>query len=126
MGWCRSEERCASQAPKPTPSAPLQNRNNQRKKLAGKRRLLKTRVTARYHSNRAMQHRHLTHQDYTLAAIDDIIDRGKRGDWEELAMAAIEDPSLYNKIARVCAAHISDPYAQRYFFWEHYVRRHTT
>ncbi|MEI2691809.1 MAG: hypothetical protein V9H69_19750 [Anaerolineae bacterium] len=30
-----------------------------------------------------MQHRHLTHEQYTLAAIDDIIARGKRRDWAE-------------------------------------------
>ena len=36
-----------------------------------------------------MQHRHLTHEQYTLAAIDDIIARGKRRDWAELRQAAL-------------------------------------
>jgi len=34
-----------------------------------------------------MYHRHLTHQDFTLAAIDDLIARGKRQDWAELRQA---------------------------------------
>ncbi len=35
-----------------------------------------------------MQHRHLTHERYTLAAIDDIIARGKRRDWAELRLCS--------------------------------------
>lgn len=31
-----------------------------------------------------MLHRHLTHQQLTLAAIDDVIARGKHADWAEL------------------------------------------
>lgn len=71
-----------------------------------------------------MLHRHLNHQEFTLAAIDDIIDRGRRSDWEELASVALANPVLFNKIAQVCAAHTQDPYAQRYYFWEHYARLH--
>ncbi len=71
-----------------------------------------------------MLHRHLTHQEFTLAAIDDIIDRGRRSDWEELARTALADPLLLDKIAQVCAAHTKDPFAQRYYFWEHYARLH--
>ena len=74
----------------------------------------------------SMQHRHLTHQDYSLAAIDDIIGRGKRQDWAALRTALLTDPSVRAKILRVCAAHIADPYAQRYHFWNHYAGRTTT
>jgi hypothetical protein len=70
-----------------------------------------------------MNHRHLTHQEYTLAAIDDIIARGKRRDWAALRTALLTDPSIREKVLRVCAAHIADPYAQRYHFWNHYAER---
>ena len=73
-----------------------------------------------------MQHRHLNHQEFTLAAIDDLIGRGKRGDWTKLRLAALNDQSLMLKIVRVCQAHIADPYAQRYHFWKQYVERKLT
>ncbi len=73
--------------------------------------------------NHGMIHRHLTHQQFTLAAIDDIIGRGKRKDWAELRQAALADPVLMEKILRVCQAHVTDPYAQRYHFWKHYAER---
>lgn len=72
-----------------------------------------------------MLHRHLTHQSFTLAAIDDIIARGKRRDWAALRTAMLRDPAIQAKVLRVCAAHVSDPYAQRYHFWKHYAERHT-
>jgi len=36
-----------------------------------------------------MLHRHLNHQTFTLAAIDDVIDRGDKADWLELRRAAL-------------------------------------
>jgi hypothetical protein len=69
-----------------------------------------------------MTHRHLNHQKYTLAAIDDIIARGRRPDWEVLRKALLADPSLAAKIKRVCQPHLNDAYAQRYHFWNHYVQ----
>ena len=65
-----------------------------------------------------MLHRHLTHQQFTLAAIDDIIARGKRQDWAELRKAALADRAILEKILRVCQAHVADPHAQRYHFWK--------
>jgi len=44
-----------------------------------------------------MWHRHLTHQQFTLAAIDDIIARGKRQDWAELRKAALADRAVLEK-----------------------------
>ncbi len=67
-----------------------------------------------------MVHRHLNHQELTLAAIDDVISRGKRQDWEELRRAALTDPSFFKKILQVCRAHVADPRAQRYHFWKYY------
>ncbi|MEW6220184.1 MAG: hypothetical protein AB1634_11715 [Thermodesulfobacteriota bacterium] len=69
-----------------------------------------------------MEHRHLTHRQYTLAAIDDIISRGRRQDWIALRDAIRTSPPLAEKVLAVCAAHTSDQYAQRYHFWDHYVR----
>ena len=71
-----------------------------------------------------MLHRHLNHQELTLAAIDDVIARGKRRDWAELRGEAFEDRALMEKVLRVCQAHVADPYAQRYHFWKQYVERH--
>ena len=69
-----------------------------------------------------MQHRHLNHQRFTLAAIDDIVARGKWADWAELRAAALAEPSLLDGIERVCRRRTVDPYAQRHHFWLNYVR----
>jgi hypothetical protein len=70
-----------------------------------------------------MRHRHLSHQDFTLAAIDDVISRGRRSDWEALRRAVLANDSLRGKIRQVCQARVTDPYAQRYHFWMHYVQQ---
>ena len=49
-----------------------------------------------------MLHRHLNHQHFTLAAIDDIIARGKRKDWSELRRADLSDISVLEKVLRMC------------------------
>lgn len=69
-----------------------------------------------------MKHRHLNHEGFTLASIDDIIARGNRQEWVELRNAA-QDPAIAQKILRVCEAHANNPYAQRYHLWRHYVSR---
>ena len=71
-----------------------------------------------------MLHRHLKHQGFTLAAIDDVILRGRWGDWAELRRAVLADRSLLDKVERVCLAHTADPYAQRHHFWLHYAQEH--
>lgn len=70
-----------------------------------------------------MEHRHVNHQDFTTAAIDDIIDRGNRLDWADLRDSAASNPAILEKILRVCAAHVADPYAQRYHLWRLYAAR---
>lgn len=70
---------------------------------------------------KTMEHRHLNHQRYTRAAIDDVIARGKRVDWEVLRQAVLSDPAISEKIRAVCQPRIVDPYAQRYHFWMNYV-----
>jgi hypothetical protein len=54
-----------------------------------------------------MKHRHLNHEDFTLAAIDDIIERGELPEWQPLMAAIREDP--YGEVARktlqICGAH---------------------
>ncbi len=44
-----------------------------------------------------MKHRHLTHEASTLAAIEDILARGRMPDWEPLIAAIEDDP--YGEIA---------------------------
>ncbi|MCC8993452.1 MAG: hypothetical protein LM550_07135 [Candidatus Contendobacter sp.] len=71
-----------------------------------------------------MLHRHLNHQQFTLAAIDDGIARGKRRDWADLRRAALADRAVLEKALRVCQVHVADVYAQRYHFWMRYAERH--
>lgn len=71
-----------------------------------------------------MEHRHLNHQRYTAAAIDDVISRGKWRDWADLRLAALADAELLDKIEQVCRPRIADPYAQRHHFWMNYVSAH--
>lgn len=67
-----------------------------------------------------MRHRHLAHEKFTLAAIDDVMARGRMRDWLELREATTKDPRLLQKILRLCEPQLIDPYAQRYYFWKHY------
>jgi len=68
-----------------------------------------------------MRHRHLNHQHFTLAAIDDVISRGQLQDWVELRSEVLADSELLDDVERICRRYISDPYAQRYHFWMNYV-----
>jgi hypothetical protein len=71
-----------------------------------------------------MLHRHLNHEQYTLAALDDVIDRGKREDWAQLRSVALKDRAIMEKILRITLAHAEDTYAQRYHFWRRYAEEH--
>ena len=77
-----------------------------------------------WYNRRQMNHRHIIETETpSLAAIDDVIDRGGASDWRVLKARADADSSLLKKIVRVCAAKISDPYAQRYHLWDYYAKR---
>ncbi len=70
-----------------------------------------------------MLHRHINQQQFSLAAIDDIIARGKKKDWIELRNTVLSDRDVLEKVMRVCQVYITDPYAQRYHFWKQYAER---
>ena len=74
----------------------------------------------------SMLHRHLNHEKFSVPAIDDVIARGKRADWEELREAILDDPSLLETVRGICLQFVHDPYAQRYHFWLRYVRERET
>lgn len=74
--------------------------------------------------NTTMRHRHLNHDNLTMAAIDDVIGRGQLSAWKVLRLALLHQPRVRDKVLRVCGARISDPCAQRYHFWKHYAEAH--
>jgi hypothetical protein len=51
-----------------------------------------------------MKHRHLTHEELTPAAIEDILDRGRMADWEPLVTAIQADPygAIAEKTQELC------------------------
>lgn len=73
-----------------------------------------------------MQHRHLNHQDFTLAAVDDIIRRGGWRDWVSLRRAAHRDRAVLSRILSLCGS-ATEPDAQegaqRITFWRKYAER---
>jgi hypothetical protein len=71
----------------------------------------------------SMKHRHLNDNSLTLAAIDDVIERGQRESWAFLFAAVDSSPEIRSRVLRVCEAHISDNFAQRYHFWNNYASR---
>lgn len=75
-------------------------------------------------------HRHLNHQGVTLAAIDDVIERGTMDDWLEMARALRTNPALLGKVRRICNARLSanDPEVdeQNYRFWSNYVAKQSS
>ncbi|PIV33110.1 MAG: hypothetical protein COS34_09485 [Lysobacterales bacterium CG02_land_8_20_14_3_00_62_12] len=71
-----------------------------------------------------MRHRHLNHQRLSLAAIDDVIRRGRWQDWVGLRHAVLEDQSVLEQVEQICRPQLADPYAQRHHFWMHYVQAH--
>lgn len=73
---------------------------------------------------KSVQHRHLNHQAFTPAAVDDIISRGRWQDWAEMRRGILANRSLLDVVEQVCRQYIADPYAQRHHFWMNYVRQH--
>lgn len=54
-----------------------------------------------------MRHRHLTQDGYSLAAIDDILERGTLAHWRELLDVVEGEPfgAVAEGILRICRAH---------------------
>ncbi len=74
-----------------------------------------------------MLHRHLREGGLTLAAIDDIVVRGRLDDWLGLRAALRADPALAGRALEMFRRRQSDAGAsQRYSFWVHYAARLTT
>jgi hypothetical protein len=78
-----------------------------------------------------MEHRHLIGDSLSLAAIDDIIERGRRSDWARLGQAALGDggDEIVRKIERLCAARRASAGAegrrppQSFTAWECFIAR---
>jgi hypothetical protein len=78
-----------------------------------------------------MEHRHLQGDTLSLAAIDDIIERGQRDDWARLSRAASTDTSgqVIERIERVCASRRANAEAadeapsQSFTAWECFIER---
>lgn len=68
-------------------------------------------------------HRHLNHEAYTPAAIEDVIARGKRPHWAALRRAALADRAVLQAVLKVAQARAQDPSAQRFHFWKRYAER---
>ena len=70
-----------------------------------------------------MNHRHLQHDELTLAAIDDIIERGTRSAWAELGRAVEKDLIVRSKTQQITNSRIkANPLNQRFAFWNYYVQ----
>jgi hypothetical protein len=68
----------------------------------------------------------LDNPGFSLAAIDDMISRGRWRDWADLRRAVLSDRALLDKVERVCRHYASDPCAQRHHFWMRYAEEHRT
>jgi len=73
-----------------------------------------------------MLHRHLTHDQPTPAAIDDIIERGLLPDWIRLARVVRADPQgeVATTIRRICEQRLQDDLTPRQSlaFWRNYIK----
>ena len=63
-----------------------------------------------------MLHRQLDAPGYTLAAIDDVIERGKRDDWLDVAQALRDDPDVRVKVRHIATAR-SEQSTIHHEFW---------
>jgi hypothetical protein len=69
-----------------------------------------------------MRHRHIVTNEYTLTAIDDIIERGLLRDWLELRNAVCSSASVAYDVRHVCAHQISrSDFPSRYIFWNNFL-----
>ena len=69
-----------------------------------------------------MNHRHITDNEYSLAAIDSIIERGQRKDWALLQISMRDNADLCRKVLRIASHNLEHPYTIRYHYWYHFAR----
>lgn len=67
-----------------------------------------------------MEHRHLSHRRYTLAAIDDILENGTLADWRPLLERVRRDPhgEVAEKVLQVLRGH---DLAETGSFWRAFI-----
>jgi hypothetical protein len=71
-----------------------------------------------------LEHRHITDigPEYSLAAIDSVIERGQRKDWALLQITMRDNLDLCRKILHVAEHNLEHPYTIRYHYWRHFAR----
>lgn len=69
-----------------------------------------------------MKHRHLNHERFTLAAIDDILERGTLADWLPLLRKVADEPNgpAAERVQRVVAHH---PMYGTSHVWRRFIER---
>ena len=71
-----------------------------------------------------MQHRHIVTGEYTLTAIDDVIERGLLRDWLELRDAVRSSADLARDVKHVCEHQKPrSDFPSRYVFWSNLLER---
>jgi|GEM_PF-6400702 len=68
--------------------------------------------------NAVVYHHHLTHQQFTLAAIDDMIARGKQQGWAGLRRAALAERVVMEKVQHSLQAVISASIERAIFIFD--------
>ena len=70
----------------------------------------------------SMQHRHIETREYTLTAIDDVIERGLLVDWLELRDAVKSSVSVAGQVRQICIHQQSrSDFPSRYIFWSNFI-----
>ena len=64
-----------------------------------------------------MLNHHITPDEISVAAVDEIVKRGSLEDWCELRAAALSDPEVLAKLEHVARSRTGDRSAARCFFW---------
>lgn len=70
-----------------------------------------------------MNHRHINDTEYSLTAIDSVIERGQRKDWALLQISMRDNSNLCRKVLHIAGHNLEHPYTIRYHYWYHYARK---
>jgi len=69
-----------------------------------------------------MRHRHIETNEYTLAAIDDVIERGLLRDWLELRDAVRSSGTVASHVRQICEHQkVRSDFPSRYIFWSNFL-----